>query len=172
MDEPRADALLINGVYGTGKTTVMAEMADILEAIGIRYAAIDLDWLAWANIDDGHGDGGHQLMLANLAPMVDHYRAAGIERFILAQWISLSSRVNSLRSTIEMPMRVVRLTLDPKEIERRLLGDPTSGRADDLQVAQGALASSADDVVADLVIANDRPLREVATTIVEWSAWT
>lgn len=72
VDEPRADALLINGVYGTGKTTVMAEMADILEAIGIRYAAIDLDWLAWANIDDGHGDGGHQLMLANLAPMVDH----------------------------------------------------------------------------------------------------
>lgn len=91
---------------------------------------------------------------------------------MLAQWISLSSRVNSLRSTIEMPMRVVRLTLDPNEIERRLLGDPTSGRADDLQVARGALASSADDVVADLVIANDRPLREVATTIVEWLAWT
>ena len=41
----------MTGVYGVGKSTVVAQMGDLLEARGLPYAAIDLDWLAWA--DDG-----------------------------------------------------------------------------------------------------------------------
>jgi adenylylsulfate kinase-like enzyme len=39
------DGVLINGVYGCGKSTVAAEIADQLERQEISYAALDLDWL-------------------------------------------------------------------------------------------------------------------------------
>ena len=42
-DEPRA--LLVTGAYGTGKTSLVEEIADIFEHGGVRFGAIDLDWL-------------------------------------------------------------------------------------------------------------------------------
>jgi adenylylsulfate kinase-like enzyme len=42
-----AEAVLLTGVYGSGKSTVVEEMASLLEERGAPYAALDLDWLAW-----------------------------------------------------------------------------------------------------------------------------
>jgi adenylylsulfate kinase-like enzyme len=42
-----AEAVLITGPFGTGKSSVAIEIADILEKRGVRYAVIDLDWLCW-----------------------------------------------------------------------------------------------------------------------------
>jgi adenylylsulfate kinase-like enzyme len=39
------EAVLINGLFGTGKSSVAVEMADILEKRGLPYAVVDLDWL-------------------------------------------------------------------------------------------------------------------------------
>src|ERR1700752_1359365 len=82
MADDHPEAVLLCGAYGTGKTSVAAEMAELLEARDVPYAAIDLDWLAWANIAGSHGEAGHRLMLANLAPMIGNYRAPGVARFI------------------------------------------------------------------------------------------
>jgi len=170
MPSPDPDAVLITGVYGTGKSSVAAEMADLLERGAVRFAAIDLDWLAWANVDDGHGEPGSQLMLANLRPMVRNYVAAGMTRFVLAGCIDDRAHQDGLRDALSMPMRVVRLEVPLEEIERRLGADPTSGRQDDLRVAREALASAADSH-ADLAIGNDRPIREVATEVIAWLGW-
>ena len=43
-------AVLLTGVYGSGKTSVAAEMANELERRGMPYAAIDLDWLRWFDV--------------------------------------------------------------------------------------------------------------------------
>jgi adenylylsulfate kinase-like enzyme len=38
-----AEAVLITGLFGTGKSSVAVEIADILEKRGVPYAVIDLD---------------------------------------------------------------------------------------------------------------------------------
>lgn len=43
------EAVLITGVYGTGRTSVCEELAERLESAGVAYGAIDLDWLGWFN---------------------------------------------------------------------------------------------------------------------------
>ena len=43
-DEVGAEAVLITGVFGSGKSSVAAELADLLEREGLSYAALDLDW--------------------------------------------------------------------------------------------------------------------------------
>ncbi len=76
-DRVRPRAVLITGVYGSGKTTVVEDLATLLEEAGIAYAAIDLDWLSWydAGVD---GDDGWDMLLANLAAVVGNYRSAGV----------------------------------------------------------------------------------------------
>lgn len=171
MEAPSAEAVLICGAYGTGKSSVAAEIAELLEARGVRYAAVDLDWLAWANVPDGHGEGGERLMLANLAPMVANFRAAGMDRFVLAGLLTGADERERLRETIGMPMRVVRLTVPIPEIERRLAPDPTSGRAGDLAEARRQVADDVGVGLEDIAIENDRPIVDVASEIVAWLGW-
>jgi hypothetical protein len=171
MAEDRPEAVLICGAYGTGKSSMAAEMAELLEARDVPYAAIDLDWLAWANIEDSHGEAGHRLMLANLAPMIGNYRAAGLSRFILAGVLSSSHELEGVRDTLGMNLRVVRLTLPIGEIERRIGSDPTSGRADDLERAREQIAEEVGAGLEDVAFANDRPIGDVAADIVSWLGW-
>ena len=171
MTEDGAEAVLICGAYGTGKSSVAAEIAELLEERDVPYAAIDLDWLAWANVPDAHGMGGNQLMLANLAPMIGNYRAAGLTRFVVAGLLSDAGERDRLRETLGMPMRVVRLTVPIHEIERRMASDPTSGRQFDLESSREQVAGDIGAGLEDVTVANDRPIGEVATQIVRWLGW-
>jgi hypothetical protein len=171
MTEADPEAVLICGAYGTGKSSVAAEMAELLEARDVPYAAVDLDWLSWANLPDAHGEAGHRLMLANLAPMIANFRAAGMTRFVLAGLLSGADELERLRDTLGMRLRVVRLTLPIGEIERRLAPDPTSGRRDDLERAREQVADELGAGLEDLAIANDRPIGEVAAEMVHWLGW-
>lgn len=54
VTDPDSKEVLITGVYGSGKTSVVDELADILESPSLPYAALDLDWPAWT----GPGVGG------------------------------------------------------------------------------------------------------------------
>ena len=68
-------------------------------------------------------------------------------------------------------MRVVRLTLPLDEIERRLSGAVTVGRARDVRNASRWLERGIGADVGDLIIANDRPIRDVADRILQWLGW-
>lgn len=163
--------VLITGVFGSGKTSVAVEMADMLEKRGLPYAVLDLDWLAWAWPGSDEAGAEHQMMLRNLAPVVHNYMDAGVQLFIFAGTIGHPSQLESLRATVQMPIRVVRLVVAWPEIERRLQSDPTSGRLDDLREAAVQLASSEGSTPEDLTIANDRPLGEVAIGILDLLGW-
>jgi adenylylsulfate kinase-like enzyme len=43
----QAEGVLITGVYGSGKSSVAAEIAYLLEQHGTPYALLDLDYLSW-----------------------------------------------------------------------------------------------------------------------------
>jgi hypothetical protein len=122
-------------------------------------------------VPDAHGGAGYRLMLANLAPMIGNYRAAGLRRFILAGHLTSADEVELLREALGMPLRVVRLTLPIEEIERRLGSDPTSGRRDDLDRAREQVAVGVGAGLEDLAFANDRPISEVAAELVAWLGW-
>jgi hypothetical protein len=70
-----------------------------------------------------------------------------------------------------MPLRVVRLELPLKEIERRLASDVTSGRQRDLQHAAAWIAASHGQGLENLAVPNDRAIRTVAAEILDWLEW-
>jgi hypothetical protein len=162
----------VTGVYGTGKTTAIEEMAEILEDAGVPYAAIDLDWLAWANIDEeGHGEEAHRLMIANLAAVTGNQRAAGITHFLLAGKFDAAAQLDDVAGALGMPIRVVRLVAPIEEIVRRLQPNPNGARGGDVDQARRDLASGAGSQLGDLVVESDRPVGEVAADILDWLGW-
>jgi energy-coupling factor transporter ATP-binding protein EcfA2 len=166
-------AVLITGTFGVGKTTVVEEMAEILERDGARFAALDLDWLSWAwpgTADDG--DAEHRLMLEHLGLIVGNLRRRGNDRFVLAYAVRTLEAWRDIRSTLSMPTRLVALTLPLDEIRRRVAADPTAGRVDDLRRSEAWLADvDAPPPGPDLEIANDRAVHEVAEAILAWLGW-
>lgn len=164
-------AVLLTGLFGTGKSSVAIEMADVLEKRGDPYALIDLDYLCWGEPGSDEPGAEHRMMLRNVAPVAANYRAAGVTRFVLARAMRDRSQVESLRATIGMPLTVVELQVPWDEIERRLSDDLTAARADDLREAREWLASGDHEELADITVENDRPLREVATEILERLGW-
>ncbi|MEA2581551.1 MAG: hypothetical protein QOE83_2443 [Actinomycetota bacterium] len=172
--EPRA--LLVTGAMGVGKTSVIEELAELLEDRGLSYAAIDLDWIGWfaapsRTDDEGPGHLVTPVLLRNLDALVRNYLDAGVGSFLLARSIRERDEVDAVRGVMAMPLTVARLTLPFPEIERRLGSAVTSGRADDLAEAARWLAGSHGEGFEDFVVANDRPIREVATDILERLGW-
>jgi hypothetical protein len=164
-------AVLITGVYGAGKSSVGAEMADILEGRGSRFALIDLDFLAWGYPGSDDAGAEHRMMLRNLTPVLANYREAGVRSFVLAGFIEDRAELESLTEALRMPLRVVRLIVPWPEIERRLRSDVTSGRLNDLREAAGQIEAATDVGIEDLALSNDRPVRHVAAEILDWLGW-
>jgi chloramphenicol 3-O-phosphotransferase len=170
-DRSDAQAVMITGAYGTGKTSLVEEIADILEERGDRYGALDLDWLAWFDPGSGDHSAGRPVMLKNVDAVVGNYYDAGVRRFALAGSIASTDDVDDLRVTLGMPLSVVRLTLPFEEIERRLSTSVTAGRQDDLRVAKEWLAKGRGEGIGDFVIENDLPVRDVALEILAALTW-
>ena len=163
-------ALLLTGIFGTGKSSVAEEIAELLEAAEQPYAAIDLDWLCWANVD-GSGHEEHEILARNLAAVAGIYREAGVQRFVLAGSVEDSAALVAIRTAIDAPMTVVKLTAPLAVIEERLGSSPTSGRADDFARARESLASGAGAGLEDAAIENIGPIRETALMVLEAAGW-
>ena len=172
VDRSDAEAVLVTGAFGTGKTSAIEEIADILEARGVRYGAIDLDWLSW--FDPGSG-GDHRagvpVMLKNVDAVVGNYYDTGVRRFALAGTMERQREVDNLQTALAMPLTVVRLTLPFDEIERRLSASVTAGRQDDLAEAERQVAEGHGDTVGDLIFDNVGPIRDVALRIANALGW-
>ena len=44
------EAVLVTGLYGSGKSSLVAEMAERLEMADVSFGAIDVDWLTWYHL--------------------------------------------------------------------------------------------------------------------------
>ncbi len=166
------EALLITGVYGTGKSSMIEEIADLLEERGLPYAALDLDWLGWFSTGRMAPDEEHRVMLSNLRTVVQNYLAAGVRYLLLAYTVRTESELNDLKSAVTLPLKVVRLTLPFEEIRRRLQGHVTTARhRDDLPEAAAGLEASEGVGIEDMTVASDGPIRQVAGDILGWLGW-
>ncbi len=88
MGKGGAGGVLVTGVFGSGKSSVAAEIAYLLEQRGERYALLDLDYLGWATARDRAAE--FRLTLDNLMAVAANYRQAGIRLFVLAYFIPSS----------------------------------------------------------------------------------
>jgi adenylylsulfate kinase-like enzyme len=165
------DGVLITGVYGSGKSSVAAEIAYLLEQRRQPYALLDLDYLGWGgdNFDD-HG-AGLGLTLRNVAAVVSNYRDAGVSVFVAAYFVRDHTALRGVREAVGVPLRVVRLTVPLPEIEQRLAADLTTERREDLREAAASVAAGEGVGVEDVVIANDRPVGTVAYEVMAWLGW-
>ena len=96
MKPPDYCVLVLTGSMGAGKTTLMAEAADLLTQRRIPHAAVDLDMLGFALLpaasaaSDERSEPGmsaslDRLMYLNLADVWENYRLAGVSRLIVAR---------------------------------------------------------------------------------------
>lgn len=166
-----ADGVLITGVYGSGKSSVGAEIAFMLERRGEPYALLDLDYLGWGGVPGSGRADEVALTAANLAAVGANYRQAEVRRFVLVYFLRNLGELEAVRQALGVPLRVVRLTVSLDEITRRLAGDVTSGRRDDLRAAAESLATGLGTGLEDLAIANDRPVAAVAQQIMDFLGW-
>lgn len=166
------DGVLICGVYGTGKSSLAAEVAETLERRGVSYGALDLDWLTWFDVPGMDRHAARDVYLGNVASVVRNYRAVGVRHLVMAGSVRDRGEVRALEAAAEIPLRVVRLEVPLQEITRRLRPDPTTGRRDDLAVAAQWLADSIGVGVEDLSVPNLGSIQEVASTIIDWLGWT
>jgi adenylylsulfate kinase-like enzyme len=165
------DGVLITGVYGSGKSSVAAEIAYLLERRRQPYALLDLDYLGWGgdNFDDQAA--GLGLTLRNVAAVVSNYRDAGVSVFVAAYFVRDHAALRGIREAVGVPLRVVRLTVPLPEIEQRLAADLTTERREDLREAAASIAAGEGVGVEDVVIANDRPPADVAHEVMGWLGW-
>jgi hypothetical protein len=163
-------ALLVTGAYGTGKTTLVKELAQRLEDAGLAYGAIDLDWLMWfeAGLDL---DSQQQVFLSNLQTVTTNYVNAGATRLLLAAAIADKATLDAVRQAVPMPLRVVRLLLPLARIEARLDEAVTTGRANDKRAAAAWLAAATGVGLEDITFTNDRPIGDTADAIAQWMGW-
>jgi hypothetical protein len=165
------EAVLIIGAYGTGKSALAAEMAELLEEDGRPYAAIDLDWLAWTNAAATDASAANRLFLRNLSALVANDVAAGARLFVLAGAYSDRPEFDDLVATLSMPLRVVRLTVPLDEIVRRLRSNVSAGRHDALENAEEGIVQAELVGVGERTVSNDRPIRDTAAEVLEWLGW-
>ena len=163
--------VLITGVYGTGKSTLAEEIANILEARRVAFGALDLDWLGWFGAPRQSLEERRAVFLRNLAAVASNYRGAGVMRLVLAGAVRDREQLMELEAAIGVPLRVVRLVVSSEEITRRLESHPTVGRLGDLEVARQWLADRVGEGIEDRVAVNDGPIGEVAAEVLDWLGW-
>jgi adenylylsulfate kinase-like enzyme len=167
----QAEGVLITGVYGSGKSSVAAEIAYLLEQQDTLFALLDLDYLSWAGPDTGDRAAEIELLSQNLAAIVPNYRRLGVTLFVLAYFVRGAAEVQAIRAALDLPLKVVRLAVPLAVIEQRLARDVTSGRRDDLREAAEQMSTAEGAGLEDLTIVNDRPVDVVAQEIMTFLGW-
>jgi predicted kinase len=96
--------IVITGSMGSGKTTVMAEASDILNASGIGHAAIDLDALG---IVHHAATAPRDVACTNLEAVWRNFAAAGVDALLLAAAVETAIDLDGLRAAVGAESAVV-----------------------------------------------------------------
>jgi hypothetical protein len=169
MTDQLPRSLLITGAYGTGKSTLAAEIAELLADRHTPCAAIDIDWLGWFWLPGKREHTVNDIVVANLRAVAANYAQAGATRLILAGTIRNKQELDPLAAVVPSPLRVLQLTVPLEEIARRLKADALSSRADDLELSAGEPDAGAE--IADLSLANEGDVGDLARRVTDWLGW-
>ncbi len=165
--------LLITGTTGVGKSTVAAEINDVLAALKVPNAAVDLDALSWQWPSTSPWN--NDLMFENLAALWPNYRAHGATHLTLARVLEDQGELDRYRAAVPgAEITVCRLVAPEAARVQRLLERMPPGSSRDwhlnrtveLETILGRLAYE------DFAVDNgDRPVREVALDVLVRAGW-
>lgn len=165
--------LLITGTVGVGKSTVATEISDVLAALEVPNAAVDLDALVcqWPPSSEWNND----LLFENLASLWPNYRAHGVTHLILARVLEDRAELARYRAAVPGAEITVCRLVAPEAIRvRRLLSRMPPGpsrewhvdRTVELESILGRLACE------EFTVDNgDRPTRDVALEVLVRAGW-
>ena len=120
MEQEPSGILLITGTLGTGKTTVAANIGELLADLTLPNAVIDLDWLGWVNAGDDFL-AYDQLIAQNIISIWPNYRAVGVRYLVLARALLGRELVDFLLNKFpNTPITIIRLTASKDTIKKRL----------------------------------------------------
>lgn len=112
--------LLLTGTVATGKTTIAAEIGEILPP-SRAIICIDLDQLGSAFIPRAPDDRILRLRTDNLAAIWPNLRSAGIRHVVISGAISTREELRLIREAVDpSDLSVVRLVTPPALLEARL----------------------------------------------------
>lgn len=164
------NVLVISGSMGSGKTTVMGEISDLLTAGDICHAAIELDTLALGHLPAG----AEHLQSANLAAMWQRFAALGVSRLLVSGAIESHARQDEIRGSVPgSRLTVCRLRARLETMERRVrLREP--GMLQEQFVARVQVLEAALDAAGleDFSVDNDgRSVTDVAREVLRLAKW-
>ncbi len=171
MVASNASGILVSGLYGSGKSTAVEELASTLEGAGVPYAALDLDWLWWLGVPGLDRSQALGVLYDNLASVARSYLAAGATHFAMAWSVREAEDLVGVRKALPFPVKVVELTVPVSVIEARLGGSVTSGRLADLAEARRWHRAGLGRGFGDIELDGDRPVRDIARDILNWAGW-
>ena len=116
-----AQAILLIGPVGSGKTTTLHELEAMLDARGLPNAIIDLDWLAWATPAAESGQSVHDLLVRNLTAVWRNFHAAGISHIAVARALHDAAEVQAVIDALAgCDTTVIELVGDIDELRARV----------------------------------------------------
>jgi len=165
--------LIISGSMGSGKTTVLSEVSDLLVQADVAHAAIDLDWLSIMHPTQGRY--GQSLVLSNLAAIWPIYAAAGAKRLVVARVVEDRSELTLYQDAIPGAGPIVcRLEVDIETMQERLrVREPgmfqATGVARSAELADILRLAQAEDFIVDNN--SKHHVTDVAREVLSLSNW-
>jgi hypothetical protein len=165
--------LLISGTVGSGKSTIAAEINDLLVEREIPNAAVDLDVLVWQwpSTSPWNSD----LCFKNLAVLWPNYQAHGAQRLILARVLEDGDDLDRYRAVIPgADITGCRLSTTQLLRERRLRERMPPGPSLDWHLHRTAELEEILQrrALEDFVVDNgERTVRDVAHEVLMRARW-
>ena len=166
--------LVINGSIGAGKTTVLGELAWLLEDQGIHHCAVDFDALtqSYPRPDD---DPFHmRLGAANLAAIWVNASAGGAERLVVASVVETAEHLSMIVAAVSDATPIVVRLRAPLETELNRIRQREQGSALEWHLQRASDLwpllenSGVDDAIVDTV---DKEPRYIADEVLRLAAW-
>jgi chloramphenicol 3-O-phosphotransferase len=169
---PGCRALLVNGGGGTGKTAIAGAIGQILTDACNPTAVVDLDALSQFGPTPPGQPGFHdRLRFQNLSALWGTFRAAGARFIVVAGVVEHAALRKSYADCLAgCDVQMVRLITSAENVQERTRTGDRGPRWN----LQGAIEQQAElerARVEDFVLANDRPLPEVAREILARAGW-
>lgn len=164
-------ALVLTGGLATGKTAVAKEVVAIASRLGLRAAAIDLDWLGWAT---GATVGLDDLIARNLSAVAGNYAAAGVDHLALARAMVHPSGLQVVAGALAgWELTVIRLTASTATLEQRIRardsGSELREHLSELDEMTEQVSAAAQG--AHVVVNDSRDLEDVANEVMQVAGW-
>ena len=165
--------LFVSGSCGAGKSTIVAEINDVLAEAEIAHAAVDLDALTWQWPSSSPFN--RDLKFENLAAIWPHHRAHGATRLILGGVLQDRAELACYQEAVPGAEIVVCRLVAPESLRvARLCERFPPGPARDWHVRR---TTELEEILVqskaeDFVVANDGPPPgEVALDVLARAGW-